>query len=154
MGKVNLRQVLLFAIAAFLAIRIVLFERQGDLTVRLTLAVFLSLILVIIAIVPFRGTTFERFIIEMLGEIFGPKEYLHQTAEEVDEPRTNDKPATPAKPKKTKAKTPNYAGTGALTLERPNFGLLLALFMALITVSSALTYAARSSALPVTAMWP
>ena len=149
-GKVNFRQILLFALAAFFSLRIVLFDRQGELSVRLTIAVFVSLILTIIAIVPFRGTTFERAILEMLGEVFGPKEYLHQTAQQIEDKTPRTKPAskkTPAAPKELKPRTPNYAGSGALTLERPNFGLLLLIFMGLVTLASALAYASRSGML-------
>ena len=147
-GKVNFRQILLFALAAFFSLRIVLFERQGELSVRLTIAVFVSLILTIIAIVPFRGTTFERAILEMLGEVFGPKEYLHQTAEQIEDRRPREKPTGKAAPKEPKPKTPKHAGSGALTLERPNFGLLLLIFMGLVTLASALAYTARSGVLP------
>lgn len=146
-GKVNFRQVFLFAIAAIIAIRIVLFDRQGELSVRLTVAVFIALILVTIAIVPFRGTTFERAIFEMVSELFGPKEYLHQTAEQIEDKQPKVKPVRKPKVKQTKTREANLDTAGALTLDRPNFGLLLLLFMGLMTVASVLTYAARSGSL-------
>ena len=143
-GKINFRQGLLFIVAAFICLNLIFFAETIWFPIRLTLAVFIGVGLITIAIVPFRGTTFERAIFEMLGEMIGHKQYLHQTAEPIEP----DPPKPAGKKPETNddaGRRQDYVSGGAIALDYPNFGTLLFVFMCLISLASFMLYASRGS---------
>jgi hypothetical protein len=148
-GKINFRQGLIFIVAAIICLNLIFFVETIWFPIRLTLAIFIGVGLITIAIVPFRGTTFERAIFEMVGEMIGNKQYLHQTAEpiEPDLPKpTREKPKTEDETKRRHG----YVSGGGLALDYPNFGTLLFVFMCLVSLASFMLYASRGSVPGVT----
>ncbi len=145
-GKVDLRQGLLLLLAVAQAVWLLFYVNAIPFVVRLVIGMFGAIVLITIATQPFHGTTFERAILEMLGERFGHKRYLHQTAKGARDaqPESNSEPEmstatnTAAKPARVR-----YAGAGALVWASPNFGVLMFAFMCLVTLASCLAYATR-----------
>ena len=142
-GKINFRQGLIFIAAAFICVNLIFFAEALWFPIRMVLAVFIGVGLITIAIVPFRGTTFERAILEMLGEMIGHKQYLHQTAEPI-EPDLS-KPAGKKPEADETGRRRGYVSGGAIALDYPNFGTLLFVFMCLISIASFMLYASRGS---------
>ena len=143
-GSLDLRQVILVLAAVLQAVMLVFYVEWLPFALRLTLALFVGLGLLIIATVPIRGTTFERALAEMLVERFGPKQYLHQTAEEQTRPQEGDATDadTTAADAADKRAHQRYRHVDTVWAA-PNFGVLLATFCTLLFVASLLAYATR-----------
>jgi len=153
-GKIDLRGALILLVTGLIAIHLVFFADYLPFVLRATLALMLIVVAVTIGFVPFRGTTFERALLERLPERMGDKQFLHQTAEQM-----RRKPVkqieTPQPGQKPKAdddgRAQGYDGSGVLALDSPLFGVLVFVFMCLLTLAGILIYAGHTGPVGVMA---
>jgi hypothetical protein len=138
---IGLREILLMGIAALQAIAFTFYVETLPLGVRLTFAVLVAIPIMIVAAVPFHGVTFERWLWGQLLGMLEPKLFRHATADpnrtRMSEGGEADLDAMPApRPVAT-------SSAGALAMDVPNLGVVMAAFFCLLILASALAYATR-----------
>ena len=148
---IGLREIVLLGLAALQAVYFAFYAEALALGVRLTLAMLIAIPILIVASVPFRGMTFERWLWQQFRGALEPKRFRHTTADprQARAPDTDANVDTPALTAETAPRArPAAASGGALALATPNLGLVMALFVCLLLLSSVLAYATRAAGLP------
>jgi cell division protein FtsW (lipid II flippase) len=152
MRGIGLREAILIGAAALFAVYIIFMATSLALELRLTLALVVSVALLTVAKVPIQGYRMEEmFLIWLRGQI-RPKRAVHQTGrrtmpvfegdadvrdgQDVTTPQVAVRPAT------------TVAHAGGLVWAEPDWGTVMALFVGLLIVGSALAYAAGTGVLP------
>ncbi|MCL5998666.1 MAG: hypothetical protein M1546_21800 [Chloroflexi bacterium] len=150
----GVRELLLLGFAAGQAIYLVFIAESISFPVRLTLALFLAIILLAIATIPVRGYKVEYFLFAvLLRGLVRPRRYLHQTAmrdarqvdgtslDETDEPQDADRGKDTAK-----VRVPARVGWGEWAA--PNVALVMAIFVVILLAGSVIAYVSRAGGPP------
>ena len=139
----GLREILLLGVAALQAVYFAFYAPALALGMRLTVAMLIAIPILIIATVPFHGMTFERWLWQQLSGALEPKQFRHTTADPKHaHPSAADAPTPQAVEAPSHAR-PADANSGALTLDAPNLGVVMAAFLCLLMLASVLAFAAR-----------
>lgn len=152
MRGIGLREVILIGAAALFAVYIIFMATSLALELRLTLALIVSVALLAVAKVPIQGYRMEKMFVIWLRGQMRPKRAVHQTGRrsmptfdgeaDVRDGQNATKPQVAARPATTVART------GGLVWAEPDWGVVMALFVGLLIVGSALAYAAGAGVLP------
>ena len=152
-GKIDLRVGLILLITGLVVIHLVFFADYLPFVLRATIALMLIVVAVTLALVPFRGTTFERSLLERLPEKMGAKQFLHQTAEQMKRKPVKQLEAPKAQPKQSKpdddGRGRDFDGSGVLVLDSPLFGVLVFVFITLLTIAGLLIYSGKAGPIGV-----
>lgn len=152
MRGIGLREAILIGAAALFAVYIVFMAASLALELRLTLALIVSVVLLTVAKVPIQGYRMEEmFVIWLRGQVRA-KRAVHQTGRrsmpafegdaDVRDGRDAARTQTAARPAAT------VAHAGGLVWAEPDWSVVMALFVGLLIVGSALAYASGAGVLP------
>ena len=137
----GVREVLLLGAATAQAVYFIFIADQISFALRLSGALFLTLILLAIALVPVRGHRVEHFAFIVLRGIVRPRRYLHQTAE-------RDRPygvAPAVEPEADSLAAEVRAHRRVLATDgdwvAPNLAPVMALFCVMLVVGSLMVFA-------------
>ena len=150
----GVREIFLLGLAAGQAIYLVFLAESISFPLRLTLALFIAILLLAIATIPVRGYKVEYFLFAvLLRGLVRPRRYLHQTAmrnarhvdgaglDETDTPQDADRGKDMAK-----GRVPARVGWGEWAA--PNVVLVMTIFIVLLLAGSMIAYVSRAVGLP------
>lgn len=150
---IGLREAILIGAAALFAVYVIFMATSLALEIRLTLALVVSVALLTVAKVPIQGYPMEEmFVIWLRGQVRS-KRAVHQTGRrtmpafegEADVRDGRDVPAPQVAVRPASVAAVHASG---LAWAEPDWGVVLALFVGLLVVGSALAYAAGTGMLP------
>lgn len=145
----GMREVLLLGLAAGQAVYLVFMAESMSFPVRLTLALFLAIILLAIATIPVRGYKVEYFLFAvLLRGLLRPRRYLHQTAMR-DTRQVGD--ASPGEIDELgEANSDRVVKKWRVTVRAewgewaaPNVALVMAIFVVILLAGSVIAYVSR-----------
>lgn len=150
----GVRELLLLGLAAGQAVYLVFLAESISFPVRLTIALFLAILLLAIATIPVRGYKVEYFLFAVwLRGLLRPRRYLHQTAvrpprpladtnlDEVNEQEEGDRDWDA-----TQRHAVGRTGWGEWAA--PNITLVMALFVILLLAGGVIAYVSRAGGPP------
>ena len=148
----GVREIALLGLAAGQAIYLVFLAESISFPIRLTLAVFLAVLLLAIATVPVRGYKVEHFLFGvLLRGLLRPRRYLHQTATR-NSPRvdgsniSSEAAAEEVDEVETKVPVAAKASWGEWT--GPNLAIAMTLFVLILLTGSLIAYVSRAGVAP------
>ena len=148
----GVREIVLLGLAAGQAIYLIFLAESISFPIRLTLAMFLAVLLLAIATVPVRGYKVEYFLFNvLLRGLFRPRRYLHQTAIR-DRPRMVGTSATqeaaPEKVNEDISRVPATTKVGWGEWAGPNLAIAMTLFIIILLTGSVIAYVSKAGAAP------
>jgi hypothetical protein len=147
----GVREIVLLTLAAGQAVYLVFLAESMSFPLRLTLALFLAILLLAAATIPVRGYKVEQFLIGvLLRGLIRPRRYLHQTATR-NEPSLADvgdeaDEAGKAAPQAVVAPVARELDWGAWA--GPNLALVMTMFVLILLIGGLMAYASKGGRLP------